>query len=61
MMSPFDWSAIVFILAAIGLCAFMLLVPRLLGGRSKGMQKEENFESGVVSVGTARIRLSAKF
>ena len=60
-MSPFDWSAIVFILAAIGLCAFMLLVPRLLGGRSKGMQKEENFESGVVSVGTARIRLSAKF
>lgn len=61
MMSPFDWSAIVFILAAIGLCAFMLFVPRLLGGRSKGMQKEENFESGVVSVGSARIRLSAKF
>lgn len=61
MITPFDWSAIVFILAAIGLVLFMLLVPRLLGGRSKGMQKEENFESGVVSVGTARIRLSAKF
>lgn len=61
MITPFDWSAIVFILAAIGLCAFMLIVPRLLGGQSKGLAKEENFESGVVSVGTARIRLSAKF
>lgn len=61
MITPFDWSAIIFILAAIGLCVFMLAVPRLLGGRSKGLQKEENFESGVVSVGSARIRLSAKF
>ncbi len=61
MITPFDWSAIVFILAAIGLVVFMLIVPRLLGGQSKGMQKEENFESGIVSVGSARVRLSAKF
>ncbi|KHN14063.1 NADH-quinone oxidoreductase subunit A [Glycine soja] len=39
----------------------MLVVPRLLGGTSKGFQKQENFESGVVSAGSARIRLSAKF
>ena len=39
----------------------MLVVPRLLGGTSKGFQKQENFESGVVSAGSAKIRLSAKF
>lgn len=61
MFPAFDWSAIVFLLAAVGLCVFMLVVPRLLGGTSKGFQKEENFESGVVGAGTARIRLSAKF
>lgn len=54
-------SAIVYLLAAFGLVAFMLVVPRLLGGKSAGWQKEETFEAGVVSAGTARIRLSAKF
>ncbi|MGM8886443.1 NADH-quinone oxidoreductase subunit A [Psychrobacter sp. 1U2] len=60
-MSAFSWSAVAFILAAIGLVVFMLTVPRLLGGRSKGLQKEEVFEAGVVGAGNARIRLSAKF
>lgn len=60
-MSAFNWSAITFILAAIGLVVFMLVVPRLLGGRSQGTQKEEIFEAGVVGAGNARIRLSAKF
>lgn len=60
-MSAFNWSAIAFILAAIGLVVFMLIVPRLLGGRSQGSQKEEVFEAGVVGSGNARIRLSAKF
>ena len=44
-MSAFNWSAIAFILAAIGLVVFMLVVPRLLGGRSQGSQKEEVFEA----------------
>ena len=60
-MSAFNWSAVAFILAAIGLVVFMLVVPRLLGGRSQGSQKEEIFEAGVVGSGNARIRLSAKF
>lgn len=60
-MSAFNWSALVFILAAIGLVVFMLTVPRLLGGRSSGSQKQELFESGIVGVGNARIRFSAKF
>ena len=60
-MSAFNWSAVAFVLAAIGLVVFMLVVPRLLGGRSHGLQKEEVFEAGVVGAGNARIRLSAKF
>lgn len=60
-MSALNWSAVAFILAAMGLVIFMLTVPRLLGGRSKGLQKEEIFEAGVVGAGNARIRLSAKF
>ena len=60
-MSAFNWSAVAFILAAIGLVIFMLVVPRLLGGRSHGLQKEQVFEAGVVGSGNARIRLSAKF
>ncbi|GAA0321900.1 NADH-quinone oxidoreductase subunit A [Psychrobacter aestuarii] len=60
-MSAFNWSAVAFILAAVGLVVFMLTVPRLLGGRSKGSQKEEIFEAGVAGAGNARIRLSAKF
>lgn len=61
MTSAFNWSALAFILAAIGLVIFMLVVPRLLGGRSQGTEKNEIFESGVVGAGNARIRLSAKF
>lgn len=56
-----QWSSIVYLLCAIGLVAFMLIVPRLLGGKSSGSQKHENFEAGVVSAGSARIHLSAKF
>lgn len=60
-MSAFNWSALAFLLAAVALVVFMLTVPRLLGGRSQGLQKEEIFESGVVGAGNARIRMSAKF
>ncbi len=56
-----NWSAIAYLLAASGLVVFMLVVPRLLGGRSSGSQKQENFEAGVLPAGSARIRLSAKF
>jgi NADH-quinone oxidoreductase subunit A len=43
------------------LCVFMLTGPLLLGGKTWGRAKQEQFESGVVSAGGARIRLSAKF
>ncbi|STZ56040.1 NAD(P)H-quinone oxidoreductase subunit 3 [Moraxella lacunata] len=58
---PAEWSAIVYLLASLGLVVFMLVVPRLLGGHSSSSQKQENFEAGVLPAGSARIRLSAKF
>ncbi len=55
------WSLGVFLLGVVVLCCFMLFVPVLLGGRNWGRAKYEPFESGVGSVGGARLRLSAKF
>ena len=64
-MSPADvahnWSFGIFVFGVIFICAFMLFIPRLLGGRDWGRAKNEPFESGVVSSGTARMRFSAKF
>jgi NADH-quinone oxidoreductase subunit A len=55
------WSLAAYLLVVAALCAFMLGVPYWLGGREWGRAKNEPFESGVVSVGGARMRLSAKF
>ena len=56
-----NWSFAIYILGVVFICAFMLAVPVLLGGRSVGRAKTEPFESGIVSVGGARLRFSAKF
>lgn len=55
------WSFTIFILGGLGLCCFMLLGGYLLGGRAKARAKNVPFESGVDSVGSARLRMSAKF
>lgn len=60
-ITPYDWATIAFVIGVAFLCAFMLTVPLLLGGKSWGRAKQDQFESGVVSAGGARIRLSAKF
>jgi NADH-quinone oxidoreductase subunit A len=57
----YDWSFAIYLLAVVGLSALMLGVSYVLGGRDWGRAKNEPFESGVVSVGSARLRLSAKF
>jgi len=58
-ITPYDWAIIAFVIGVTFLCVFMLTVPLLLGGKSWGRAKQEQFESGVVSAGGARIRLSA--
>ena len=66
MSTPVDllaqyWAFAVYLLVIAAVCAFMLGLSYLLGGRAKGRAKTDPFESGVVSSGSARLRLSAKF
>ncbi len=56
-----NWGFAIFLLGVVGLCAFMLGVSSLLGGKAWGRVKNEPFESGMLPTGTARLRLSAKF
>lgn len=56
-----NWGLAVFLLGVVGLCAFMLGVSSLLGSKAWGRSKNEPFESGIVSTGSARLRFSAKF
>ena len=55
------WSIAAYMGGVVFLLAFMLGIPWLLGGRASGRAKNDPFESGVVSSGGARLRLSAKF
>lgn len=55
------WAIGLFILAVIGLCAFMIGVSALLGGRSQGRSKSIPFESGIIGAGSARQRFSIQF
>lgn len=56
-----DWSFGIYVFGVVFICAFMLSIPLFLGGRDWGRAKNDPFESGVASVGGARMRLSAKF
>lgn len=55
------WAFSVFLVVAVGLGGAMLVGGYLLGGRAKAPAKNTPFESGIASVGSARLRLSAKF
>jgi len=55
------WALGIFFVGVVGMCAFMLLLPWVLGGRQWGRAKNEPFESGIVPQGSARMRISAKF
>ncbi|RLM15449.1 NADH-quinone oxidoreductase subunit A [Gibbsiella quercinecans] len=55
------WAFAVFLVVAIGLCGLMLLGAFFLGGRARARAKNTPYESGIDSVGSARLRLSAKF
>ena len=55
------WAFAVFIIIALGLCGVMLLGAYALGGRARAHSKNTPYEYGIDSVGSARLRLSAKF
>jgi NADH-quinone oxidoreductase subunit A len=52
-ITPYDWATIAFVIGVTFLCVFMLTVPLLLGGKSWGRSKQEQFESGIVGAGGA--------
>lgn len=55
------WAFAVYVIGAICICLTMIGLAALLGGRAYGRAKNKPFESGVDSVGNARLRFSAKF
>lgn len=56
------WDLIVFITGMFLLCFSMLCCGYFLGGRSSGSyNKDLPFESGIASVGNARMKFSIKF
>lgn len=55
------WAFAIYLIGALGLCSLMLLGAYYLGGRSQARAKHIPYESGINSVGSARLRISAKF
>ena len=55
------WAFAVYVVGAICICLIMIGLAALRGGRAYGRAKNKPFESGVDSVGNARLRFSAKF
>jgi len=60
-IAPEHWGLAIYVVAVFGLVGLMLGASYVLGGRDHGRAKEEPFESGAVSVGSARLRMPAKF
>lgn len=55
------WIFTIILLFSFALCSFMLLLSKYLGGLSQSREKHIPFESGINSLGTARIRFPVKF
>ncbi|UDG80906.1 NAD(P)H-quinone oxidoreductase subunit 3, chloroplastic [Candidatus Hartigia pinicola] len=56
-----NWGFAIFIIGIIAFCFVILLISYFLGGRAKARTKHVPYESGINSVGSAHLRLSAKF
>ena len=59
--APQTWALGSYVVAVFAIVSLMLGLSWLLVGRNHGRAKGEPFESGVVSVGSAHLRISAKF
>lgn len=55
------WAFAIFSIGAIALCIAMLSGAFFLGGRARARSKNIPYESGIDSVGSTHMRLSAKF
>lgn len=55
------WPLVAYFLLVIALMGVVLLLSHVIGERHRAGAADEPFEGGVVTVGFARLRLSAKF
>jgi NADH-quinone oxidoreductase subunit A len=55
------WPLVVYFAAVIGVVLIMIGLSSILGQRHKERETVEPYESGILSQGSARLRLSAKF
>ncbi len=55
------WPFAVYCVAVIAVVGAMLGVSSVLGQRHRDRETDEPFESGILTTGSARVRLSAKF
>jgi NADH-quinone oxidoreductase subunit A len=55
------WPLVIYAGAVIVLVTSMLALSYVLGQRHQGTATDEPYESGIVSTGSARLRLSAQF
>jgi NADH-quinone oxidoreductase subunit A len=55
------WPLVAYFLLVIALTGAVLLLSHVIGERHSAGAADEPFESGIVTVGLARLRLSAKF
>ena len=55
------WPLVVYFVLAVALVAALVALSYYLGERHKPRPEDEPFESGIVTVGYARVRLSAKY
>lgn len=60
-ITPESWALGIYVLGVFYVVALLLGLSFVLGGRDHGRAKEEPFESGVVPVGSAQLRMPAKF
>ena len=59
--APVLWPLLVYALAAVAVPIGMIVISSLLGERHKDRLTGEPYESGIVSTGSAQVRLSSKF
>jgi NADH-quinone oxidoreductase subunit A len=60
-LTPQAGALVIYVVAVFALVGFMLGASYLLGGRDHGRAKDEPFESGAIAVGSAMLRMPAKF
>ncbi|MDE2447963.1 MAG: NADH-quinone oxidoreductase subunit A [Gammaproteobacteria bacterium] len=60
-VTPGNCGLATYVVAALGLVGLMLVASYMLGGCAHGRAKDDPFESGALSVGSAQLRLPAKF